>query len=97
MQVAAVQAAPESVREFIQEYFDAWKGTDEDKILAYYSDNVVIHFPTGTLEGKTAVRDKTEWSTLLGTIATKPARAICVAPSMGRPPLIRKVGTKWVD
>jgi ketosteroid isomerase-like protein len=106
MQVAAVQAAPESVRAFIQEYFDAWKGTDEDKILAYYSDNVVIHFPTGTLEGKTAVRDNfvrpfvrvlTEWSTLLGTIATKPARAICVAPSMGRPPLIRKVGTKWVD
>jgi len=57
MQVAAVQTAPESVRAFIQEYFDAWKGTDEDKILAYYSDNVVIHLPTGTLEGKTAVRD----------------------------------------
>ena len=57
MQVAAAQAAPESVRAFIQEYFDAWKGTDEDKILAYYSDNVLIHLPTGTLEGKTAVRD----------------------------------------
>jgi ketosteroid isomerase-like protein len=57
MQVAAAQAAPESVRAFIQEYFDAWKGTDEDKILAYYSDDVVIHLPTGTLEGKTAVRD----------------------------------------
>jgi steroid delta-isomerase-like uncharacterized protein len=57
MQVAAVQAAPESVRAFIQEYFDAWKGTDEHKILAYYSDDVVIHLPTGALEGKTAVRD----------------------------------------
>ena len=57
MQVAAVQAAPENVRAFIQEYFDAWKGTDEDKILAYYSDDVVIHLPTGTLEGKTDVRD----------------------------------------
>ncbi len=57
VQVAAAQAAPESVRAFIQEYFDAWKGTDEDKILAYYSDNVVIHLPTGTLEGKAAVRD----------------------------------------
>jgi len=25
MQVAAAQAAPENVRAFIQEYFDAWK------------------------------------------------------------------------
>ena len=57
MQAVAIQAAPEDVRAFIQEYFDAWKGTDEDKILAYYSDDVVIRLPTGTLEGKTAVRD----------------------------------------
>lgn len=53
MQAAGIQAAPEDVRAFIQEYFDAWKGTDEQKILAYYSDNVVLHLPTGTLEGKT--------------------------------------------
>jgi steroid delta-isomerase-like uncharacterized protein len=52
-----VQAPPEVVRAFIQEYFDAWKGTDEDKILAYYADDVVIQLPTGTLEGKAAVRD----------------------------------------
>jgi len=57
MQAATMQAAPEEVRSFIQEYFDAWKGTDEDKILAYYSDDVVLHLPTGTLNGKTAVRD----------------------------------------
>ena len=57
MQNAAVQAAPGDIRTFVQEYFDAWKGTDEDKILAYYSDDVVIHLPTGTLEGKMAVRD----------------------------------------
>src|SRR5207247_10322306 len=38
-------------------YFDAWKGTDEDKILAYYSDDVALQLPTGTLEGKIAVRD----------------------------------------
>ena len=57
MQAVAIQAAPEDVRAFIQEYFDAWKGTDEHKILAYYSDDVVLHLPTGTLEGKTAVRD----------------------------------------
>jgi hypothetical protein len=57
MQAVAIQAAPEDVRAFIQEYFDAWKGTDEHKILAYYSDDVVLHLPTGILEGKTAVRD----------------------------------------
>ena len=47
----------EEVRAFVQEYFDAWKGTDEGKILAYYSDDVVIDLPTGRLEGKQAVRD----------------------------------------
>src|SRR6185369_17297885 len=53
----ATQAAPVDVRTFIQEYFDAWKGTDENSILAYYSDDVVLHLPTGVLKGKTAVRD----------------------------------------
>jgi steroid delta-isomerase-like uncharacterized protein len=57
MTPAATQAAPEDVHAFVQEYFDAWKGTDEHRILAYYSDDVVIHLPTGTLEGKAAVRD----------------------------------------
>jgi steroid delta-isomerase-like uncharacterized protein len=57
MQATGMQAEPDDVRAFIQEYFDAWKGVDEHKILAYYSDDVVLHLPTGTLEGKTAVRD----------------------------------------
>jgi steroid delta-isomerase-like uncharacterized protein len=57
MQAVALQAAPEDVRAFIQEYFDAWKGTDEHRILAFYTADVVLHLPTGTLEGKTAVRD----------------------------------------
>lgn len=59
MQSASVEvAAPEDVRAFIQEYFDAWKSTDIQKILGYYSDDVVLQLPTGTLEGKPAVRDK---------------------------------------
>ena len=57
MQTTIIQAAPEVVRAFVQEYFDAWKGTDEDKILGYYSEEVVIQLPTGTLEGHAAVRD----------------------------------------
>jgi steroid delta-isomerase-like uncharacterized protein len=55
MQNVAVQAVTGDIRGFVQEYFDAWKGTDEEKILAYYSDDVVIQLPTGTLEGKMAV------------------------------------------
>lgn len=57
MQTTAVQAAPETVRAFVQEYFDSWKGTDENKILSYYSDDIVIDLPTGRLNGKAAVRD----------------------------------------
>jgi ketosteroid isomerase-like protein len=49
MQATVAQAAPEDVRAFIQEYFDAWKGTDEQKILSYYADDVVLDLPTGKL------------------------------------------------
>ena len=56
MQAAAMQAAPGVVRAFVQEYFDAWKGTDELRILDYYTDDVIIHLPTGILEGKSAVQ-----------------------------------------
>src|SRR5262249_50024354 len=57
MHATATQVASDDVRAFIQEYFDAWKGTDEDRILAYYSDDVALRLPTGILEGKAAVRD----------------------------------------
>lgn len=57
MQATAALTGPEEVRVFVQEYFDAWRGSDAQSILDYYSDDVVIHLPIGTLEGKTAVRD----------------------------------------
>ena len=57
MQSSATQPASDDVRAFVQEYFDAWKGTDEQKILAYYSEEVVLDLPTGTLKGNAAVRD----------------------------------------
>ena len=57
MQASAMQVSPDEVRAFIQEYFDAWKGMDDEKILSYYSDDVVLQLPTGTIEGKAAVRD----------------------------------------
>jgi len=51
------QAEMEVVGLFIAEYFDAWKGTNENQILAYFSDDVVLRLPTGALDGKAAVRD----------------------------------------
>ena len=51
------QTTADMVRAFLDEYFKAWQGTDVNQILAYYSDDVVIHLPTGTLDGKAAVRD----------------------------------------
>ena len=48
---------PSSFHELIQDYFDAWSGTDEEKILAWYSEDVVLKLPVGTLQGKEAVRD----------------------------------------
>ena len=36
------------VESFINEYYDAWSGTDEDLILSYYADNVTLQIP-GTL------------------------------------------------
>jgi ketosteroid isomerase-like protein len=57
MQVVAMQAAEQDVRVFIEEYFASWTRNDEQKILAYYSDDIVLHVPTGKLEGKVAVRD----------------------------------------
>ena len=57
MQAVPMQTAEEDVRAFVEEYFASWTGTDEDKILAYYSDNIVLRVPAGTLEGKIAVRD----------------------------------------
>jgi steroid delta-isomerase-like uncharacterized protein len=57
LNVVASQTRVESVRAFLDEYFEAWQGTDIDRIMGYYSDDVVIQLPTGTLTGTTAVRD----------------------------------------
>ncbi len=45
------------IRVFMQAYFDAWTEGDLEKILSYYSDDVVINLLGGPalLEGKAAV------------------------------------------
>jgi ketosteroid isomerase-like protein len=46
------------VESFIHEYYDAWGGTDEDRILSYYSVDVVLQIPGTLMEGKEALRDQ---------------------------------------
>jgi PAS domain S-box-containing protein len=57
----AASSAPKSdfdVESFIHEYYDAWGGTDEDRIMDYYSDDVVFHIPGTAMAGKEALRDQ---------------------------------------
>src|SRR5262249_24258612 len=44
------------VESFIHEYYDAWSGTEEDRIMSYYAENVVLQIPGLLMEGKEAVR-----------------------------------------
>src|SRR5215469_11166879 len=44
------------VESFVHEYYDAWGGTDEDRIMSYYAEDVVLQIPGMLMEGKEAVR-----------------------------------------
>ena len=46
------------VASFVNDYYDAWSGTDEDRIMSYYADNVALQIPGTLMEGKEAVRDQ---------------------------------------
>lgn len=54
----SIGADPLIVRTFIEEYFEAWKGTDVERIMSYYAPNIVLHVPTGVAEGQQEVRDR---------------------------------------
>jgi len=58
MSVSAAIASVHDIRAFIDEYFEAWSGTDEDRILSYYSENVSLEIPGAIINGKTALRDQ---------------------------------------
>ncbi len=49
MEAVATKSAEEDVRSFIEEYFASWTSTDEQAILAYYSEDIVLRVPWGTL------------------------------------------------
>jgi steroid delta-isomerase-like uncharacterized protein len=58
MTLPSAIATANDVRAFIDEYFEAWSGTDEDLILSYYSDSIALEVPGTVLNGKTALRDQ---------------------------------------
>jgi len=46
------------VESFIHDYYDAWGGTDLDRIMSYYTDDVVLQIPGVLMKGNEAVRDQ---------------------------------------
>jgi predicted ester cyclase len=51
-------ASDSDVRAFIEEYFEAWSGTNEDLILSYYSETISLEIPGTIINGKAALRDQ---------------------------------------
>jgi steroid delta-isomerase-like uncharacterized protein len=58
MAVSGAIASVNDVRAFIDEYFEAWSGTNEDLILSYYSETVSLELPGAVIHGKAALRDQ---------------------------------------
>ena len=58
MAVSTAIASDSDVRAFMEEYFEAWSGTDEDLILSYYSEAISLEIPGTIINGKVALRDQ---------------------------------------
>ena len=58
MPVSSAIASENDVRAFIEEYFQAWSGTDEDLILSYYAETISLEIPGTIIKGKVALRDQ---------------------------------------
>ncbi len=58
MGVSSIIASDSDVRAFIDEYFKAWEGTDENRILSYYAETVSLEIPGALINGKAALRDQ---------------------------------------
>ena len=43
---------------FMTEYYGAWGGTDEDRIMSYYAEQVTVQIPGLLMQGKSAVREQ---------------------------------------
>ena len=58
MPVSNAIVSDNDIRAFIDEYFKAWEGTDEDLILSYYSETVSLQVPGMVIDGKAVLRDQ---------------------------------------
>ena len=58
MAATVALASAGDVRAFIEQYYKAWHGTDEDHILSYYAENASVELPGMLINGKAALRDK---------------------------------------
>jgi len=58
MTASTALASVSAIQAFIEEYFEAWSGTDEDLILSYYAETVSLEIPGMLINGKAAVRDQ---------------------------------------
>src|SRR5229473_1037045 len=58
MAASAALASVSDIRDFIDEYFKAWQGIDEDRILSYYAETVSLEIPGMLMNGRAAVRDQ---------------------------------------
>jgi PAS domain S-box-containing protein len=55
--VTALRSAVD-IESFMIEYYAAWGGTDEDRIMSYYAENVTIQIPGSLMQGQSAVREQ---------------------------------------
>src|ERR1700740_2244150 len=58
MAFSTVITSVDDIRAFIEEYFEAWSGTDEDRILSYYAETVSVEIPGTIAHGRAALRDQ---------------------------------------
>src|SRR5262249_1460946 len=57
MAVATSFQSVDDIESFMIEYYAAWGGTDEDRIMSYYTDNVTVQIPGSLMQGRSAVRE----------------------------------------
>ena len=58
MSVAAALRSVVDIESFMVEFYAAWGGMDEDRIMSYYTDNVTLQIPGSLMQGKSAVLEQ---------------------------------------